>query len=46
MNRGEIDPSSGTDDSSWAQFQVVSLRFDSADKVINWSKVGSIAWRN
>jgi hypothetical protein len=45
MNRGEIDPSSLTDDSSWAQFQSVSSGLDSAGKVINWSKAGSTALR-
>jgi hypothetical protein len=43
MNRGEIDPSSEAGYSSWAQFQIASLRFDNADKVIIWPKVGSIA---
>jgi hypothetical protein len=43
MNRGEIDPSSLAEDSSWTQFQIASFRSDSAGKVINWSKVGSVA---
>jgi hypothetical protein len=45
MNRGEIDPSSLREDSSWTQFQIASFRFDSAGKIINWSKVGSVALR-
>jgi hypothetical protein len=34
-NRGSIDHSSVTNDSFWAEFENVSLRLDSAGKVIN-----------